>query len=80
MVTLRLVGQHMLVDIVTTIHLCEWGGRGRCGGGGGEGVGGVEDDCTYIQWRMFLSGCGVCTGGAHAHFTDAEYQIHLLIM
>ena len=38
MVTLRLVGQHVLVDIATTIHLCEGGGCVS-----GEGVGGVED-------------------------------------
>ena len=32
---------------------------------------GVEDVCTYIQWRiMFLSGCGVFVL-APAHFTDA---------
>ena len=27
---LRLVDQHVLVDIATTIHLCECGGCGRC--------------------------------------------------
>ena len=57
MVTLRLVGQHVLVDIATTIYLCEGGGCVSV-----EGVGGVvkENVCTYIQWRrLFSSGCGV---------------------
>ena len=33
------MGQHVVVDIATTIHLCEGGGCVRCGGC--EGVRGV---------------------------------------
>ena len=49
MVTLRLVGQHVLVDIATTIHLCEGGGCVS-----GEGVGGVEDVGVWRVWRVFV--------------------------
>ena len=59
MVTLRLVGQHVLVDIATTIYLCEGGGSVRCGGCVSvEGVGGVvkENVCTYSGGDCFQVG------------------------
>ena len=43
-ITLRLVDQHVLIDIATTIHLCECGGW--------EGVGGVEG--VEVWWRIFI--------------------------
>ena len=49
MVTLRLVGQHVLVDIATTIHLCVGGGCVS-----GEGMGGVEDIGVWRVWRVFV--------------------------
>ena len=60
MITLRLVDQHVLIDIATTIHLCECGGW--------EGVGGVEgvevwrcgEGYLYSRGKC-LSLSGVCT-------------------
>ena len=58
MVALRLVGQHVLVDIATTIHLCECGGCERYGGYGRCGEG-----CLYIYSRgeCLQVGVNVCT-------------------
>ena len=51
MVTPYLVGQHVVVDITTTIHLCEGGGCVRCGG------------CERCGGGVRCGGCGRCGGG-----------------
>ena len=48
MVTPYLVGQHVLVDIATTVHLCEGGGCVS-----GEDVGGVEDAGGRRMWEVW---------------------------